>query len=190
MSKKHLLSCLRLSVLSRVDSVSLVSRQSVLGLLLVFLTTIFGVGNAWGETATMAGGSSVTVSGKNAVKVGASKSGGSMTITVGAGATSLSFYIAAWSGDNTSVSVSPAEKVNPTSLNPTQDNGISGTGSTYTLNGTESSYFTTVTLSKITQETEITLSCSSVKNRFVVWGATYEVAPKNPGVYLEPNFRS
>ena len=34
---------------SRPDSLSLVSRQSVLAFLLVLLTTIFGVGNAWGE---------------------------------------------------------------------------------------------------------------------------------------------
>lgn len=47
MSKKHLLRWLRPSALSRVDSVSLVSRQSVLGLLLVFLTAFSG--NVWGE---------------------------------------------------------------------------------------------------------------------------------------------
>lgn len=34
---------------SRPDSLSLVSRQSVLAMLLVLLTSVFGVGNAWGE---------------------------------------------------------------------------------------------------------------------------------------------
>ncbi len=38
---------------SRPDSLSLVSRQSVLAFLLVLLTTVFGVGNAWGETSTL-----------------------------------------------------------------------------------------------------------------------------------------
>ena len=38
---------------SRPDSLSLVSRQSVLAFLLVLLTTIFGVGNVWGEEETV-----------------------------------------------------------------------------------------------------------------------------------------
>ena len=37
---------------SRPDSLSLVSRQSVLAILLVLLTSVFGVGNAWGEDVT------------------------------------------------------------------------------------------------------------------------------------------
>ncbi|MBQ4508838.1 MAG: hypothetical protein II970_08090 [Paludibacteraceae bacterium] len=37
---------------SRPDSLSLVSRQSVLAMLLVLLTSVFGVGNAWGEEIT------------------------------------------------------------------------------------------------------------------------------------------
>ena len=37
---------------SRPDSLSLVSRQSVLAFLLVLLTTVFGVGNVWGATTT------------------------------------------------------------------------------------------------------------------------------------------
>ena len=134
----------------------------------------FSVGNVWGADATMSGGTSVTVGGKSAMKVGASKSGGSMTITVGANATSLSFYIAAWSGDNTSVSVTPTANVGTTALSPTQDSGISGSGNSFTLSGTESTYYTTITLSNITAETAITLASSAGKNRFVVWGATYE----------------
>lgn len=148
----------------------------------------FSVGNVWGADATMSGGTSVTVGGKSAMKVGANKSGGSMTITVGANATSLSFYIAAWSGDNTSVSVTPTANVGTTALSPTQDSGISGSGNSFTLSGTESTYYTTITLSNITAETEITLASSAGKNRFVVWGATYETGGgSTPTVSLDPD---
>lgn len=152
------------------------------------MVMLLSVGNVWGADATMSGGTSVTVGGKSAMKVGANKSGGSMTITVGANATSLSFYIAAWSGDNTSVSVTPTANVGTTALSPTQDSGISGSGNSFTLSGTESTYYTTITLSNITAETEITLASSAGKNRFVVWGATYETGGgSTPTVSLDPD---
>ncbi len=113
-----------------------------------------------------------TVNEKSAIKVGTSSKGGDMTITVPAGATSLEFYAAAWSGvTGLSLNITPATNVNPTSVSLTADTGISG-NSPFTLSGTESSYKFTIALSNVTAETTLKLTSSAAK-RFVVWGATY-----------------
>lgn len=113
--------------------------------------------------------SSATVNGKSAIKVGTSKAGGDMTITVPAGATSLEFYAAAWNGvTDLSLNITPYANVNPKSVSLTADTGISG-NSPFTLSGTESSYKFTIALSNITAETTFKLASDK---RFVVWGAT------------------
>ena len=75
---------------------------------------------------------SCTVSGSSGIKVGTSKATGSMTITVGAGATKLSFYAAGWNGSNTSITLSGAT-IGTSNFSLTADSGISGSGSSYTL---------------------------------------------------------
>lgn len=126
--------------------------------------------------ATMAAGtngSSCTVNDTDGIKVGTSKSGGDMTITVPAGTTSLSFYAAAWKGvTGLSINISGAT-VSPASVSLTADDGISN-GSPFTLTGSEEDYLFTITLSNITEETTLTLTSSSAK-RFVVWGAKYTI---------------
>lgn len=136
------------------------------------------------DAATMAAGtngSACTVNGNDGIKVGTSKKGGDMTITVGSGATSLSFYAAAWNGVsglslNLTMTVGSATT---TSFALTADSGVSN-NSPFTLSGTESSYLFTTDLSSVTSESVITLASSTTK-RFVVWNATYEVGGGEQG---------
>jgi len=119
---------------------------------------------------------SCTVDGNSGVKVGTSKAAGSMTITVGAGATRLSFYAAGWNGTSTVINLSGAT-VGTSSFSLTADSGISGSGSAYTLSGTESDYYYETTLSGITSETDITVSAST---RFALWKAKYYTTAVDP----------
>ena len=117
-----------------------------------------------------------TVDGNDGVKVGTSKAAGSMTITVGAGATRLSFYAAGWNGTNTVINLSGAT-CGTSSFSLSADSGISGSGNAYTLSGTESDYYYETTLSNINSETEITVSAST---RFALWKAKYYTTAVEP----------
>lgn len=127
------------------------------------------------KTATMALGTKaydavVSVNGteKTAVKLGTSSATGDMTITVGAGATSVTFYAAAWKGaTETTVTVAGG-----TTATLTADDGMTGNGP-FTLNGSEETYKVTVNLSGITAETALTVAGSA---RCVIWSASYTVA--------------
>ncbi len=126
-----------------------------------------------------------TVDGSEGVKVGTSKAAGEMTITVGAGATKLSFYAAGWNGTSTVINLTGAT-CGTSSFSLTADSGISGSGSSYTLSGTESDYYYETTLTGITEETEITVSAST---RFALWKAKYYTTAVEPvyptGISLE-----
>lgn len=119
---------------------------------------------------------SCTVDGEAGVKVGTSKAAGSMTITVGEGATRLSFYAAGWNGTSTVINLSGAT-CGTSSFSLTADSGISGSGNAYTLSGTESDYYFETTLSGITSETDITVSAST---RFALWKAKYYTTAVEP----------
>lgn len=145
--------------------------------LLMFLTISTVQLWATETAATMTAGtngSTCTVNGKGGIKVGTSKAGGDMTITVPSGATTLHLYAAAWKGvTGLSLNISGAT-VSPTSIALTADDGISN-NSPFTLSGTESNFKFDIALSNITSEKTIQFT-SSASKRFVVWGATYEVA--------------
>ena len=132
-------------------------------------------------------GSTATVSSKEAIKVGTSSKGGDMSITVGAGATKLTLYAAAWKGvTGLSLNITGAT-VSPASISLTADDGISN-NSPFTLKGTESNFKFEITLSNITEETTITFTSSTTK-RFVVWGASYETSgsgSQEPTLSLDP----
>lgn len=154
-------------------------RQHFLRTLLSSIVLMLFAATTWAENATMTAGTtgyaSQTVNGKDAIKVGTSQKGGDMTITVPAGATTLEFYAAAWSGvSGLSLNITPAANVGTTSVALTADSGISG-NSPFTLSGSESDYKFTISLSNITAETKIKLT-SSIAKRFVVWGATYSTS--------------
>lgn len=133
-------------------------------------------------------GSAATVNGKDAIKVGTSKAGGNMTITVGTGAVKLSFYAAAWN-KVTGLSLNLTGATAGTTTFPlTADSGIAN-NSPFTLSGQESSYYFETTLSGITSNTNITLAGSSAK-RFVIWDASYDVGGGEPLESIELDVES
>lgn len=130
------------------------------------------------DAEMIAGSNSMTctVDDNAGVKVGTSKAAGSMTITVGAGATKLSFYAAGWNGTSTVINLSGVT-CGTSSFSLTADSGISGSGSAYTLSGTESDYYYETTLTGVTSETDITVSAST---RFALWKAKYFTTAVEP----------
>ena len=119
-------------------------------------------------------GSACKVNSKDGVKVGTSSKGGDLTVTVGAGATTLTVYAAAWKGVNgLSLNLSGAT-TNPTSISLTADSGVSN-NSPFTLSGNEENYKFDIALSNITAETKIKFTTSTTK-RFVLWNATYDTS--------------
>ena len=115
----------------------------------------------------------VTVNSKNAIKMGKSGAGGNMTITVGAGATSLSFYAAAWNNEDAQkVTITAPEgvTVTPAEITVSANANLAGNGKSFTVTP-EADYAFTVTLSGATEETVLTLAS---EKRAFVWGATYE----------------
>lgn len=128
-----------------------------------------------GEDVTLTAGtngSACTVNGYDGIKVGTSKLGGDMTITVPAGTTHLHLHAVAWKGvTGLSLNITGAT-TSPSSISLTADDGISN-NSPFTLNGSASDFYFVVALSNITAETTLTLTSSSAK-RFVVWGVNAE----------------
>lgn len=140
------------------------------------IAAVLFAGSMMAADAIMAAGtngSACTVNGNDGIKCGTSKNAGDMTITVGAGATKLTLYAAAWKGVNgASIAIAAPEGVtaNPASLAITPDDGISN-NSPFTLSGNADSFKFEVSLAGVSAETVLTLSCAK---RFVVWGATYD----------------
>lgn len=148
----------------------------------LFLTLLtLSVGQMWGANATMTGGTNATAStfsSASGYKCGTGKGGGSMTVTIPAGATVLSVYVAGWSGDNPTVNISRSSgTISSSSVSPTCDSGISGGSSSYTLANAESTYLQTFTLSSVNSETTVTFSTSAKNKRFGVWGAKICYSP-------------
>lgn len=130
-----------------------------------------------GGNVTMTGVSSstsVTVNGHPGIKCGTGKAGGSMTLTLEeANITRIKVYVAGWSADTTTVSVSIDNgTISESSLSLTSDANISGNGTTYTLDGDETLYVFTLDITNAPADSVITLSTSAGNKRFVVWGAT------------------
>lgn len=151
--------------------------------------SLFFIGNAWGDEVTLTAGtngSTCTVNGQDGIKVGTSKAGGTMTITVPANSTKLTLHAAAWKGvSGLSLNITGAT-VSPTSISLTADDGISN-NSPFTLSGNESDFLFEIALSGITNETVITLTSSTTK-RFVVWGASAVVSSGGTPTVAIPTF--
>ena len=106
----------------------------------------------------------------DAIKAGTTKNAGSVEITIPAGTTKLCFHMAGWNGENgKTISLSGAT-AKPASFATVADEGISGSGTTYTLKGDVADYVYSTNLTNITEETTITLSNGGGNQRFVVWG--------------------
>ncbi|WP_407402939.1 chitobiase/beta-hexosaminidase C-terminal domain-containing protein [Sodaliphilus sp.] len=130
---------------------------------------------AFATEATMAAGtngSSATVNDQAAIKCGTSSKSGDMTITVGAGATELTFYAAAWNGvENSTLTITPEANVSVSEVTLTPNTGIAGNSPFTLADGTdEEDYKFTITLTGVTAETTFTLAGTK---RFVVWNASY-----------------
>ena len=108
----------------------------------------------------------------DALKAGTGSAAGVTRIKVPAGTKTLHIHIAAWNKESVTVGIAGAT-CNPSTLTLTADSGISGSGSTYTLSGSASSYYKTVSLTNITDDTILTFTATS-GNRFVIWGVNAE----------------
>ncbi len=112
------------------------------------------------------------VNSNDAIKVGTSKLGGDMKVTVPAGTKKLHVHAAAWSGVTGLVLNITGATSTPTSITLSPDTGISG-NSPFTLNGKAEDFYFAITLNDITAETVITFTAATAK-RFVVWGCNAE----------------
>ncbi|MBQ6083954.1 MAG: chitobiase/beta-hexosaminidase C-terminal domain-containing protein [Bacteroidales bacterium] len=159
---------------------------------LMLLTMMATTGEMWGQSdysttytsncTLTAGtnGSTCSVSiGNNSydgIKVGTSKAGGTMTVTVPSGAKYLHIHVAAWNGvTGLSLNITPNTNISPTSVSLTADSGISS-NSPFTFAGTASStdYYKVITFTNaLTSETTFTFTTSTTK-RFVIWGVNSE----------------
>ena len=118
----------------------------------------------------------------DALKAGVSKTAGAIKITVPSGAKYLHLHVAAWNGENVTLTVKQGS-TNVTTIDLTADTGISGTGSTYTL-GTPASattdYYKVITFATaLAANTDYTFTATSGK-RFVVWGVNSEAPSSDP----------
>ena len=125
-------------------------------------------------------GSECTVDGKNGIKVGTSNKGGTMTVTVPAGAKYLHVHAAAWNGvTGLSLNITPNTNITPTSIALTANAGISNS-SPFTLSGEGVSaadfYFVITFTNALETQTVFTFTSSTAK-RFVVWGVNAEALP-------------
>lgn len=122
-------------------------------------------------------GSTATVNGNTAIKVGTGSVGGSMIVTVPANTTKLHVHAAAWNGvTGLSLNITGAT-VSPSSIALTANTGISN-NTPFTLNGDPKDYYFELTLSGVTSQTDITFT-SSIAKRFVVWGVNAESVVDN-----------
>lgn len=120
--------------------------------------------------------STYTVNGNTGRKLGTSKASGDLSITVPANTTKLRIYAAAWSSDDgsslkiTKKSGATDATINPASITLTADSSISGSSTSITLNGTESSYKFDFDLNNVTEATTFNFA-TAAKKRCAIWSA-------------------
>lgn len=168
--------------------------------MLLLCAIVGGVSSAWAEDYSTTYTSNCTLSaGTNGsackvkigsseteydgIKVGTSSKGGTMTVTVPAGAKYLHVHVAAWNGvTGLSLNITPNTNITPTSISLTADDGISNS-SPFTFRGTASSenFYKTITFTNaLTVATTFTFT--STTKRFVIWGVNYESAATDPTI--------
>ena len=137
------------------------------------------------EGGTSASTAKVKVTGEtqyDALKAGTSKAAGAVKITAPSGAKYLHLHVAAWNGETVTLSVKQGS-TNVTTISLTDDAGISGSGSTYTLSTPAKSttdYYKVITFATaLAADTEYTFTATSGK-RFVVWGVNSEAPSSDP----------
>lgn len=111
------------------------------------------------------------------IKAGTSSKAGAVRITAPAGSKYLHLHLAGWKGENVTVSITPNTNITPSSLSLTADDGISGSGSSYSISGTASDYYQVITFTTpLASNTNFTITATSGK-RFVVFGVNSEALP-------------
>ena len=122
-----------------------------------------------------------TVNGKPAVKIGTSSKGGDMSVTVGAGATSLTVYAAAWKGvSSLSLNITAPEGVTitPASISLAAEENFTGSEKAFTV-ADESAYKFAFVITGADAGATFTFT-TSIAKRFLMWSATYETAGETP----------
>ena len=148
---------------------------------IVITASIIKVVTLPGTPATMTAGTNaqaVKVNGVDGVKAGNGDNGGSIKITVPANTAKLHFFAVAWNGEAGDVAIEAPEGVtlSASSITVEADNGIKAS-SPFTLEDhTPTQCIFELALSGVSEETDIIFSRSGQKQRFVVWGATYELS--------------
>ena len=108
------------------------------------------------------------------VKAGTSNNGGSMTFSIPSGTTRITLHAQGWGTDTPSVNITSASgTVSPSSFSPAANNEYSGNGTTFTITTSASDYYV-FNVAGVTSKTTVTLSTSSKKSRFVVWGVNVD----------------
>lgn len=107
--------------------------------------------------------------GGNSYPAKKSNKGSSVTITIPANTTTVHLFIAAWNKESQTVTVTGGT-ISDSSISA--DSAIAGTSGTYTLAGTISDYYRTITPTS-SSTTSITITAASSK-RIVVWGVNEE----------------
>ena len=103
----------------------------------------------------------------SAMKLGSSGNGGNFTISVPAGATKLYLFAAGWNRKTNTITLSGANVSPSDAKTLTADSGVSGNTTTFTINGTPSTYFFEFSFDSSSSAQDIKISCSE---RCVVWG--------------------
>ena len=149
------------------------------------LAAVLFAGSMMAADATMAAGTNgyddFTVNGKPAVKIGTSSKGGDMSVTVGAGATSLTVYAAAWKGvSSLSLNITAPEGVTitPASISLAAEENFTGSEKAFTV-ADESAYKFAFVITGADAGATFTFT-TSIAKRFLMWSATYETAGETP----------
>ena len=105
-----------------------------------------------------------------AVKAGTKGGAGKLSIKIPAGTTKLHIHAAGWKGDASSFTIEGAT-VSDKTITPMSDDGVSGSGTSFTLKGDPTNYYKELTLTGVTAETTLTITATKAsKCRFVIFG--------------------
>lgn len=109
-----------------------------------------------------------------AVKAGTKNGAGKLSIKIPAGTTKLHIHAAGWKGDASSFTIEGAT-VSDKTITPMSDDGVSGSGTSFTLKGDPTNYYKELTLTGVTAETTLTITATKAsKCRFVIFGVNAE----------------
>lgn len=103
-----------------------------------------------------------------ALRVGSSSNSGFVRINKPEGKRYLHAHLAAWNGETVKVSIKNSANQVIQELSLTSDSGVSGSVSTFTLNGSSTDYYFKIDTKK-TEELDLWFESTTGK-RFVIWG--------------------